>query len=211
MYKKFFKRFFDFTASLTALLILSPLFVVISIVLLIVNRGSPFFLQERPGYKGKLFRVIKFKSMIDKYDEEGKPLPDIHRITRAGRFLRTTSLDELPQLLNVLKGDMSFIGPRPLLVRYLPYYTPREFKRHEVRPGITGLAQVSGRNFLEWPERLQCDIDYVENLSLKLDVQIFFKTILKVLKRSDIKVIPNGIPFDRYRKMQQEAAGILQN
>ena len=142
--------------------------------------------------------------MIDSYDEAGKPLPDIDRITKVGVFLRKTSLDELPQLLNVIKGDMSFIGPRPLLTRYLPYYTEREMTRHNVRPGITGLAQVNGRNFLNWKERLELDAEYVEKLSFTLDLTILVQTIIKVVRGSDIKVVPNGKPFDVYRRSEQD-------
>lgn len=206
MYRYFFKRFFDLFLVITLLTITLPVFVVLFIFLAIYYKGSPFFYQERPGYNAKSFRVIKFKSMIDAFDEHGEPLPDGERITKVGIFLRKTSLDELPQLLNVLKGDMSFIGPRPLLMRYLPYYTEREFSRHQVRPGITGLAQVNGRNFLNWKDRLELDAQYVENLSFALDISIFFKTVTKVFNGSDIKVVPDGTPFDSYRKKELESA-----
>lgn len=200
MYRLFFKRFLDLTVSFTALVLLSPVFVLIFLVQLLYYRGKPFFFQQRPGCKGRIFNVIKFRSMLDKYDENGELLPPVQRVTPWGIFLRKTSLDELPQLINVIKGDMSFIGPRPLLVRYLPYYTQIEAKRHEVRPGITGLAQVSGRNNLEWNKRLALDVQYVEQLSLKLDLLIFIKTIAKVIKGSDVKIVPDGKPFDIYRR-----------
>ena len=206
MYRAFFKRFLDFSVACMGLLILSPVFVAVFVFLSIYYKGNPFFFQKRPGYKSRIFSVIKFKSMVDKYDSGGKPLPDGERITRVGTFLRKTSLDELPQLINVIKGDMSFIGPRPLLVRYLPYYTPRELKRHDVRPGITGLAQVSGRNYLEWKDRLELDVKYVENLSVALDLEIFIKTVIKVVKRSDIKVVPTGKDLDTVRKTEPQFA-----
>ncbi len=200
MYRVVFKKFFDAVFASLLLLLISPLFLGLLLIILCYNYGNPFFFQERPGLYGKSFYVIKFKSMLDKFDEQGNQLPDIQRITKLGYFIRRTSLDELPQLINVIKGDMSFIGPRPLLLRYLPYYTENEKKRHNVRPGITGLAQVSGRNYLNWKERLNYDVFYVENLSLILDIKIILKTVSKVLKGSDIKVIPNGTPFDVYRK-----------
>lgn len=184
MYAHFFKRFFDFCISLVALIIISPILLVITIWLHFANKGAgAFFLQERPGLNGKIFRVIKFKSMNDKRDAEGKLLPDAERLTKVGKFVRSTSLDELPQLINVLKGDMAFIGPRPLLVRYLPYYTEREQLRHTVRPGITGLAQIHGRNLISWDDKLEYDAYYAEHVSLRLDIKIFFMTIVKVLKR----------------------------
>lgn len=184
MYKNFFKRFFDFCISLVALIIISPILLVITIWLHFANKGAgAFFLQERPGLSGKIFRVLKFKSMNDKRDAEGKLLPDAERLTKVGKFVRSTSLDELPQLINVLKGDMAFIGPRPLLVRYLPYYTEREQLRHTVRPGITGWAQIHGRNLISWDDKLEYDAYYAEHVSLWLDIKIFFMTIVKVLKR----------------------------
>ena len=195
MYKHFFKRFIDFTVVFIALLIIWPVLLVITIWLHFANKGAgAFFTQERPGKNGKIFKVIKFKSMTDERDENGNLLPDAQRLTKVGRFVRSTSLDELPQLINVLKGDMALIGPRPLLPQYLPYYTDREYLRHSVRPGITGLAQVCGRNNLEWNERLELDVKYVENLSLFLDCKILIKTLVNVIKRKDINVIPgNGV------------------
>ena len=184
MYKNFVKRFIDFWIALIALICLSPLLLIITVWLHFANKGAgAFFLQERPGLNGKIFRVLKFKSMNDKRDAEGKLLPDAERLTKVGKFVRSTSLDELPQLINVLKGDMAFIGPRPLLVRYLPYYTEREQLRHTVRPGITGWAQIHGRNLISWDDKLEYDAYYAEHVSLWLDIKIFFMTIVKVLKR----------------------------
>ena len=201
MYILFLKRLIDFFISLILFLVISPVFLLLIIVLFIYYKGNPFFFQKRPGYKASIFSVIKFKSMIDKFDSEGKLLPDSDRITGLGYFLRKTSLDELPQLINVIKGDMSLIGPRPLLVKYLTYYTDREFTRHDVRPGITGLAQISGRNNLKFPERLELDAQYVEQISLKLDLLIFFKTIIKVLVGSDVTVIvTSNKGLDDYRR-----------
>jgi len=184
VYKNFFKRVFDFCIALVALICISPLLLAITIWLHFANKGAgAFFFQERPGLNGKIFRVLKFKSMNDKRDAEGKLLPDAERLTKVGKFVRSTSLDELPQLINVLKGDMAFIGPRPLLVRYLPYYTEREQLRHTVRPGITGWAQIHGRNLISWDDKLEYDAYYAEHVSLWLDIKIFFMTIVKVLKR----------------------------
>ena len=190
MYKLFFKRLIDFVLALGGVVILFPIFVLVWAALIFANHGKPFFFQARPGKGGKVFKIIKFKTMNDRRDAQGKLLPDAARLTKAGSFVRKTSLDEIPQLLNVLKGDMSLIGPRPLLIEYLPYYTKREQLRHTVRPGITGLAQVSGRNTLNWDERLELDAQYVENLSFKLDVEILFKTIMNVVQRKDVVVIP---------------------
>ena len=184
MYAHFFKRVFDFTLALLALLLIGWFIAIIAIWLHFANKGAgAFFFQERPGKDGKIFKVIKFKSMTDERDAEGDLLPDPQRLTNAGRFVRSTSIDELPQLINVLKGDMAFIGPRPLLVRYLPYYTEREQLRHTVRPGITGWAQIHGRNLISWDDKLECDAYYAEHVSLWLDVKIFVLTIVKVLKR----------------------------
>ena len=187
MYKSFFKRLLDFCISLTALVCLSPVILLVTIWLHFANRGAgAFFFQERPGKDAKIFKIIKFKSMNDARDANGKLLPDKERLTKAGKFVRTTSIDELPQLINVLKGDMALIGPRPLLERYLPYYSDREKLRHTVRPGITGLAQVNGRNALDWDSKLELDAQYAENLSFLLDLKIFFKTIKKVIKHDGV-------------------------
>lgn len=187
MYCNYFKRILDFIISLIALIVLSPLLLVITILLYIYNDGAgAFFLQERPGKNGRIFKIIKFKTMNDRHDEQGKLLPDISRLTRVGRFVRQLSIDEIPQLINVLKGDMSLIGPRPLLVQYLPLYSERQSRRHEVRPGITGWAQVNGRNSLTWNERFELDVWYVDHISLKTDIQILYLTIIKVIRRDNI-------------------------
>lgn len=193
MYQHFFKRLIDFTIVLIALLCIWPILLIITIWLHFANKGAgAFFTQERPGKNGKIFKVIKFKSMTDERDEFGKLLPNNQRITKVGKFIRKTSIDELPQLFNVFKGDMALIGPRPLLPEYLPYYTEREKKRHSVRPGITGWAQVNGRNCVKWDDRLELDVYYVEHLSFLLDCKILFKTVQNVLVGKDIQVVPSG-------------------
>ena len=190
MYKYFFKRLFDFFISLVVLLCLSPLLLIITIWLHFANKGAGvFFCQSRPGKNGKIFKIIKYKSMTDERDEHGNFLPDVQRLTSVGRFIRATSIDELPQFINVLMGDMALIGPRPLLTEYLPYYTEREQLRHSVRPGITGYTQVHGRNNLSWDERLEMDVYYVEHLSLCLDIKIVLRTVVNVITRKDVQVI----------------------
>ncbi len=187
MYKHALKRFFDFWIALIALVCISPLLVVVTLWLHIANKGAgAFFLQERPGKDGKIFKIIKYKTMTDERDAEGHLLPDEQRLTKVGRFVRSTSIDELPQLLNVLKGDMALIGPRPLLVQYLPLYSKEQARRHEVRPGITGWAQCHGRNAISWTEKFKLDVWYVDHVSLKTDLTVFLLTIQKVLKRTDI-------------------------
>ncbi len=187
MYKHFFKRLIDFFLSFLGFIIISPIFLLLWIWLSIANRGAgAFFFQERPGKDERIFRVIKFKTMNEQRDTEGKLLPDSERLTRVGRFVRSTSLDEIPQLLNVIKGDMSLIGPRPLLVEYLPLYNEKQKRRHEVRPGITGWAQVNGRNAISWQQKFEYDVWYVDNVSLSLDLKILLKTIRKVFKREGI-------------------------
>lgn len=187
MYRHFFKRFFDFWIAFVALLCISPILIVVSIWLHFANKGAgAFFLQERPGLHGRIFKIIKFKTMTDERGADGELLPDAERLTRVGRFVRSTSIDELPQLINVLKGDMSLIGPRPLLVKYLPLYSAEQARRHDVRPGISGWAQCHGRNAISWGEKFKLDVWYVDNLSLKTDLQVIFITIKKVLCRSDI-------------------------
>ena len=187
MYKHFFKRFFDFILSLSALLIASPILLVVTIWLHFANKGAgAFFFQERPGKNGKIFKVIKYKTMTDERDASGKLLPDAERLTKVGKFVRSTSIDELPQLINVVKGDMALIGPRPLLVQYLPLYSKEQARRHEVRPGITGWAQVNGRNTLSWTEKFKHDVWYVDHYSFLLDLKIIFLTIKKVLIREGI-------------------------
>lgn len=207
MYKYFFKRLLDILISGIGLICLSPILLILA-VLVRVKLGSPvIFKQERPGLNEKIFTLKKFRTMTDERDAEGKLLPDAERLTKFGRFLRSTSLDELPELWNIFTGDMSLIGPRPLLVSYLPYYTKREQLRHTVRPGLTGLAQISGRNFLEWDKRLEKDAEYVEKLSFGLDIKIFFLTIKKVFVREDVVVDTNKIEGNlaEIRKAERES------
>lgn len=186
MYKKYIKRLLDFLLSLIALIVLSPLIFIIA-VLVRIKLGKPvIFKQERPGKNEKVFTMYKFRTMTNEKDKDGKLLPDEVRLTRFGRFLRSTSLDELPELINIIKGDMSIVGPRPLLVEYLPLYNEEQKRRHLERPGLTGLAQVNGRNNLDWESKFKEDVFYIENISLKLDVKIIFKTIIKVFKREGI-------------------------
>ena len=181
MYKHFFKKILDFFIAFTALLVLSPLLIPITVLLALANNGKPFFFQKRPGKNERIFNIVKFKTMTDEKDENGNLLPDEKRLTAVGRFVRKTSIDEIPQLINVLKGNMSLIGPRPLLPQYLPLYSERQRKRHDVKPGITGWAQVNGRNAISWTKKFEYDVWYVENLSFGLDVRIIFKTIKKVV------------------------------
>lgn len=186
MYSTFLKRLFDFVLSLIGFSILLPIFAIVVIFLLLANQGKPFFFQQRPGKNGKIFKVIKFKTMNDRKDSHGNLLPDADRLTAVGSFVRKTSLDEIPQLLNVIKGDMSLVGPRPLLVEYLPLYNNHQNRRHEVRPGITGWAQVNGRNAISWEQKFNYDVWYVDNLSFALDLKILFLTVLKVFKSEGI-------------------------
>ncbi len=197
MYSAFFKHFFDFCIAFIALLFLLPIIIVATILLWFANDKKPFFFQERPGKSGKLFKIIKFKTMNDKKDASGNLLPDSDRLTAIGAIIRKTSLDELPQLFNVLKGDMSLVGPRPLLPEYLDIYTPEEHKRHLVRPGITGWAQVNGRNAISWKQKFAFDVWYVTNYSLRVDVAILVKTVYKVVKRSDVNS-SSEVPMERY-------------
>ena len=187
MYKNFFKRFLDFWISLIVLIIISPILLVITIWLHFANKGAgAFFFQERPGKDAKIFKVIKFKTMTDERDAEGNLLPDDQRLTKVGKFVRSTSIDELPQLINVLKGDMALIGPRPLLPQYLPLYSPEQARRHEVRPGISGWAQCHGRNAISWTEKFKLDVWYVDHCTLWTDLKVIWITIMKVIKRADI-------------------------
>ena len=187
MYKSFFKRFFDFLISLIAIICISPILIVVTIWLHFANKGSgAFFTQERPGKDGKIFKVIKFKTMTDERDAEGNLLPDEVRLTKVGKFVRSTSIDELPQLINVVKGDMALIGPRPLRVEYLPLYSAEQARRHEVRPGISGWAQCHGRNAISWTEKFKLDVWYVDHVSLIIDIKVIFITVKKVLFRDDI-------------------------
>ena len=186
MYRKFFKRVFDFILSLMAILLLSPIILILIIAGITNMGGNPFFTQERPGKDGKIFKLVKFKSMNNRRDENGELLPDELRLTAYGKFIRNTSLDELPELINILKGDMAIVGPRPLLVRYLTRYNATQARRHEVRPGLTGLAQVNGRNAISWEKKFKYDVEYVDNVSLFLDTKIILKTVLKVVARDGI-------------------------
>lgn len=187
MYRHVLKRFLDFWIALIALVAVSPLLVVVTVWLSVANKGAgAFFFQERPGKDGRVFKIIKYKTMTDERDADGRLLPDEQRLTKVGRFVRSTSIDELPQLLNVLKGDMALIGPRPLLVEYLPLYSKEQARRHEVRPGITGWAQCHGRNAISWTEKFKLDVWYVDHVSLKTDLTVAWLTIQKVLQRADI-------------------------
>ena len=187
MYKHFFKRFLDFWISLIALICISPILLIVTIWLHFANKGAgAFFFQERPGKNAKIFKVIKFKTMTDERDSEGKLLPDAVRLTKIGKFVRSTSIDELPQLINVLKGDMALIGPRPLLVQYLPLYSKEQARRHEVRPGISGWAQCHGRNAITWTQKFKYDVWYVDHCTLWTDIKIIILTIINVLQRKDI-------------------------
>ena len=203
MYRNFFKRVIDILLSLIGLLVLFPIFFVLWVILMFVNKGKPFFRQRRPGRNEKVFSILKFKSMTDATDKDGKLLPEELRVTKFGNFIRNTSLDEIPQLVSVLKGDMSLIGPRPLRVRYLDYYTLREKTRHDVRPGITGLAQISGRNALEWDDRLELDAQYVEQLSFWLDFKIFFLTIIGIFQSKNQVLNMELKPLDYNREKLQ--------
>ena len=209
MYKNHIKRILDILLSLCGILILSPVYLILWILVRSKLGRPALFTQERPGRKEKIFKLYKFRSMTDARDEKGQPLPDEVRLTRFGKILRSTSLDELPELFNILKGDMSLIGPRPLLVRYLPYYTKEERRRHDVRPGLTGLAQVNGRNALGWEDRFAFDLEYVDNCSLFMDLKVLGMTVGKVLKRSGTLsgAAQTVADFDEYRKAQGQAQG----
>ena len=200
MYNLIFKRLFDIIISLFAIVVLSPIYIIIIIFELIFMGRPVLFKQPRPGKDGKIFNMYKFRTMIDKRDKKGNLLPDNQRLPKFGLFLRKTSLDEIPEFFSILVGKMSFVGPRPLLVEYLPYYTKRENKRHDVRPGLTGWAQVNGRNVTDWDTRLEQDVYYVENMSFLLDLKIIFLTIYKVLKSSDITVSSGGGRLDDVRQ-----------
>lgn len=198
MYRHFFKRFLDFWISLIVLVCISPLLIVVTIWLHFANKGAgAFFLQERPGKDGRIFKVIKFKTMTDERDANGELLPDEDRLTKVGKFVRSTSIDELPQLINVLKGDMALIGPRPLLVQYLPLYSEEQMRRHEVRPGISGWAQCHGRNAISWKQKFEYDVWYVDHLSFMTDLEVVFITIKKVLFREGIHS-ENSVTIDDF-------------
>lgn len=210
IYKKYIKRPMDFTLALVALILLSPVFLIVSL-LVRINLGTPvIFKQKRPGKDEQIFTIYKFRTMTDERNKNGKLLPNSIRLTKFGRFLRSTSLDELPELINILKGDMSFIGPRPLAIEYLPYYTEQERMRHSVRPGLSGLAQINGRNTVYWEERFLYDLEYVENITFLRDIKIFLKTMIKVIKRVDIgeSGVDTPIDFDQYRREKFEVRDI---
>lgn len=212
-YRQFFKRFYDVVLSGAALVVLSPIFIVLIIVGAIKMKGNPFFTQLRPGKDERIFKLIKFRTMTCETDENGNLLPDDVRLTHYGKILRSTSLDELPELINIFIGDMSIIGPRPLLVEYLPYYTREEKHRHDVRPGLTGWAQVNGRNSLDWESRFACDVEYVQKLSIGMDMKILALTIIKVLKHSDIAEDTNKVEgnFAQIRKQQLQEQQLIEH
>ncbi|ERJ80784.1 bacterial sugar transferase [Prevotella disiens JCM 6334 = ATCC 29426] len=198
MYKNYLKRVFDFSIALFAIVIASPLIITVAVWLHFANKGAGvFFLQERPGRYGKIFKVVKYKTMTDEKDTNGNLLPDEERLTPIGKFIRSTSIDELPQLINVLKGDMALIGPRPLLVKYLPLYSKKQARRHEVRPGISGWAQCHGRNAISWTQKLEYDVWYVDNISLWTDIRIIWKTIISVVQRDGISA-ENNVTIDDF-------------
>lgn len=200
IYEKYIKRLLDFTLSLCAIIVLSPVLLVLTFTGAIVMKGNPFFTQDRPGKDEKVFKLVKFCSMTNEKDKEGNLLPDEQRLTKYGKLLRSTSLDELPELFNILKGDMSIVGPRPLAVEYLPYYTEKEQLRHSVRPGLTGLAQVNGRNALSWESKFQYDVEYVNNIGFVLDFDVLIRTVMVVFRRSDIcqgNEIPESLHIQR--------------
>ena len=211
MIYKYIKRILDIISSLLAIIILSPLLGMLTVIGAFEMKGNPFFTQERPGKDEKIFKLVKFRTMTNAKDKDGNLLSDADRLTKYGKFLRNTSLDELPELFNILKGDMSVIGPRPLLVESLSYYNQREKHRHDVRPGLTGLAQVNGRNSLDWEHRFECDVEYVENLSFFSDVKILLKTIQKVIQRSDVAEDTNETEgnFAEIRAKQLKENGAL--
>lgn len=208
MYAKFFKRAIDFILSLCALIVLSPLLVILTIIGAICMKGNPFFVQKRPGKNERIIPLLKFRTMTNEKDKDGKLLPDEIRLVSYGKFLRSTSLDELPSLINILIGDLSIIGPRPLLIEYLPWYTETEKHRHDVRPGLTGWAQVNGRNTVNWDRRFELDVEYVNNISFRFDLKIFLMTIQKVIKRSDIaedtRIVEGNFADIRKKKVKIE-------
>ena len=208
LYAHLFKRLLDFVLSLAALIVLSPLMLVLTAVGAVEMRGNPFFTQARPGWHEKIFKLIKFRTMSNARGADGRLLPDDKRLNRYGKLLRSTSLDELPELLNICKGDMSIVGPRPLLVEYLPWYTPEEHRRHDVRPGLTGWAQVNGRNSVDWDRRLQYDVEYVSKLSLAFDVKILLRTVHSVLARDDVAEDTHAVEgnFAELRRAAAQAA-----
>lgn len=211
IYEKYIKRLIDIVCSLAALIVLSPVLLVLTIVGAIKMKGNPFFTQERPGKDEKIFKLIKFRSMTCEKDKDGNLLPDDMRLTKYGKWLRSTSLDELPELFNILKGDMSLIGPRPWAVSYLPYFTKNERRRHSIRPGLSGWAQVNGRTAASWDDRLKYDIEYIDNVSFLMDVTVIFMTIKKVLCRSDLVEAGQQGDFSDYRRKQWEKGIVPRN
>ena len=211
MYPRFFKRVLDFCCALAAILCLSPLLIVLTVLGAVKMRGNPFFTQPRPGKDEKIFKLVKFRTMTNQRDKAGNLLPDDVRLTKYGKFLRSTSLDELPELFNILKGDMAVIGPRPLLVEYLPYYTERERHRHDIRPGLSGWAQVNGRNSVNWDRRFELDVEYVENVSFLMDVKIILKTLKKVFVRENVAEDTNKVEgnFAEIRRNQVKKGASL--
>ncbi|MBQ4136889.1 MAG: sugar transferase [Clostridia bacterium] len=212
MYRKYFKRPMDFVLSLLALTVLSPVLLLLTVIGAIVMKGNPFFTQQRPGKDEKIFKLIKFRTMTCEKDENGELLPDEKRLTKYGKLLRSTSLDELPELINILKGDMSIVGPRPLAVQYLPYYNETEKKRHSVLPGLSGLAQINGRNATTWEERFSYDVKYTENITFFGDVYIIIATVIAVFKRSGIgtRGVDSPIDFNVYRQRQLDERKVNQ-
>ena len=208
MYAKFFKRVIDFVLSLCALIALSPILLILTVLGAIKMKGNPFFTQERPGKDENIFKMIKFRSMTCETDENGKLLPDEVRLTKYGKFLRSTSLDELPELINILKGDMSIVGPRPLLVKYLPRYNATQRRRHEVRPGLTGLAQINGRNAISWEDKFRLDVEYVDNITFFGDIKIIWGTVMKVLKRDGISSASSAT-MEEFMGSAEEGQGVL--
>lgn len=207
MYAKFIKRPLDFTLSLLALIVLSPVLIILIVMGAIGMKGNPFFTQLRPGKNEKIFKLIKFRTMTNEKDKDGNLLPDEKRLNKYGKFLRSTSLDELPELLNILKGDMSIVGPRPLLVQYLPLYNQRQKRRHEVRPGLTGFAQINGRNTITWEQKFEDDVTYIENITFLGDMKIIFKTVVSVLKREGISQ-ENNATMEEFKGTQEETANV---
>ena len=204
MYAKYVKRPLDFCLSLCAIIVLSPVLLILTVLGAIMMKGNPFFAQLRPGKDEKIFKLIKFRTMTSRKDKDGNPLPDDQRLTKYGKFLRSTSLDELPELFNILKGDMAVVGPRPLLVQYLPLYNEQQKRRHEVRPGLSGLAQINGRNSITWEQKFEDDVHYVDNISFLLDIKIIFITVLKVFKREGISS-ENSATMEEFRGTKEPA------
>ena len=204
MYAKYVKRPLDFCLSLCAIIVLSPVLLILTVLGAIMMKGNPFFAQLRPGKDEKIFKLIKFRTMTSRKDKDGNPLPDDQRLTKYGKFLRSTSLDELPELFNILKGDMAVVGPRPLLVQYLPLYNEQQKRRHEVRPGLSGLAQINGRNSITWEQKFEDDVHYIDNISFLLDIKIIFITVLKVFKREGISS-ENSATMEEFRGTKEPA------